>query len=217
MYNHRMVSAKSLEGTRNRILNHLRQNRTTNIPEMSRLWGLSRADIRYHINNLVREGLVEPIHKAQSFTHSRGRPTQEYRIASQGDSGNYKDLCLALLNLVKREEIKLVFPDWPQTLAETLAENQAPSHTMTQSLNHSVKWLNQLGYHARWEASDRGPRILFFHCPYFDILPEYPELCQVDQAVLKNLLQKTVVQTAKMATQASAPRACIFEVQLFTR
>jgi predicted ArsR family transcriptional regulator len=207
----------AIEDTRERILTYLRQNRSANIPDLSRQWGLTRSDLRYHMNNLLSQGLIELATREKTRFPTRGRPIQEYRIASQGDSGNYLGLCHALLNLFEHEDITSGHPGWLQALAEALAGQTPPSISIPQSLNYAVKWLNQRGYHARWEATAHGPRILFFHCPYAAILLDHPELCQVDRTVLEIFLDQPVVQEAKLNPQANTPRACAFTVQLYIK
>ncbi len=56
-----------------------------------------------------------------------------------------------------------------------------------------------MNYQARWEARSSGPRIVFAHCPYAMILPEHPELCQMDASLLESVLEVSVVQAARLA------------------
>jgi len=65
-------------------------------------------------------------------------------------------------------------------------------------LNLSVEKLNQMNYHARWEAGAGGPRILFGHCPYAAIITRHPELCAMDAALLKELFGDELEQIAKI-------------------
>jgi predicted ArsR family transcriptional regulator len=55
-----------------------------------------------------------------------------------------------------------------------------------------------MNYHARWEAGQQGPRILFGHCPYAAIIEKHPELCQMDAALLKELFGDDMEQIAKI-------------------
>ena len=79
---------------------------------------------------------------------------------------------------------------------------------LARRLNLTVEKLNQMNYHARWEAGSEGPRILFTHCPYAAIIEKHPELCQMDQAMLKELLAQPARQIFKSGKEGSS--VCVF-------
>ncbi len=59
---------------------------------------------------------------------------------------------------------------------------------MTDRLSRAVEFLNRRGYTARWELTAEG---YLFHtecCPYERLAPDHPELCQMDIALVGNLL-----------------------------
>jgi predicted ArsR family transcriptional regulator len=97
-------------------------------------------------------------------------------------------------------------------LAQEIAVDRLPAPSLTHALNSIVIWLNKRGYHSRWEAAADGPRLMFLHCPYAVLLPEHPELCQVDNLVLEKLLSLTIRQTARMDLQSNSSKACVFEL-----
>jgi predicted ArsR family transcriptional regulator len=87
--------------------------------------------------------------------------------------------------------------------AEALAKHMAggasfKSQPVAKRLNLLVEKLNQMNYHARWEAGPQGPRILFGHCPYASIIGKHPELCRMDAALLKELYGDDMEQIAKI-------------------
>ena len=54
-----------------------------------------------------------------------------------------------------------------EALAKRLAGDAGfSSQPIARRLNSSVEKLNQMNYHARWEAGPQGPRLIFGHCPY---------------------------------------------------
>ncbi|HUG33119.1 MAG TPA: hypothetical protein VMJ90_00005, partial [Anaerolineales bacterium] len=67
--------------------------------------------------------------------------------------------------------------------------------------------VNQMKYHARWEAGAGGPRIIFGHCPYAAILAKRPELCRMDAALLGELMGGSADQ---MATIKDGSLSCVF-------
>jgi predicted ArsR family transcriptional regulator len=75
-------------------------------------------------------------------------------------------------------------------------------------LNSSVEKLNQMNYHARWEAGPQGPRLIFGHCPYAALIGKHPELCQMDEALLEQLMGDGVTQMFKIGKEGSS--LCMF-------
>jgi predicted ArsR family transcriptional regulator len=81
---------------------------------------------------------------------------------------------------------------------------------LTQRLGLAVQRLNEMGYQARWEAHRDAPRLFLGHCPYLAILPEHPELCQMDAHLLENLLGVPASQVKKRAQDSRGARYCLF-------
>jgi predicted ArsR family transcriptional regulator len=73
--------------------------------------------------------------------------------------------------------------------------------------NLIVQKLNQMNYHARWEAGAGGPRIIFGHCPYAAILAGRPELCQMDAALIAGWMGGSA---EPLATIRDGNTSCIF-------
>ncbi len=196
----------------NRILYYLNENPTATIPELSKLWGLTRAAIRFHINNLLQDGLIEKVSQAKQSMRKRGRPIYFYKLSERVGDSNYQELCSALLKaLTDKQESTQTFD-----LIELLADNMLPSPIFAQSLsskmNFAMNWFEKRGYHARWEATAGGPQVKLFHCPFAALLPEHPELCRLDQLILKGILQVDVQQIARKNAQSINPRACVFRL-----
>lgn len=84
-------------------------------------------------------------------------------------------------------------------LAKRLAgDSDFKSQPIAKRLNFIVEKLNQMNYHAKWEAGAGGPRILFGHCPYAAIIAKRPELCKMDAALLTELFGDELEQIAKI-------------------
>lgn len=195
--------------TRERILAYLAENHVASVQVLSRAWGLTRADIRYHFNALVEEGLVELIPRDPATPVPRGRPPQLYRLPAVKTSHNLPALCGALLNALQlvpessRDEVAT-------QIGRELAQGFIPPAGSTQRLNQAVTFLSQHGYRARWEAGLHGPRILLRNCPYAAILQAHPELCSIDQVFLETLAGISLRHTTRINPTTGKPPACIF-------
>jgi predicted ArsR family transcriptional regulator len=205
-----MPPNESNPSTRERILAYLRENPTATVLGLSRSWGLTRADIRYHMNELIKEELVEILPSDSKLAVSRGRPVYRYRLAVAQKPGNYPRLCAALI-----DQFITSLPDEKQVdalkkLAARLSAGFQSSLSPTQRYTKAVAFLDPSGYHAKWEASARGPRFMLRACPYAAILPEYPLLCLLDRFLLESLLQTRLHHAVMMDLKTGRPPACVF-------
>lgn len=201
----------SNSGTRERILLFLQENKTVTVPTISHAWGLTRADVRYHLSLLVKDGLVEVVTNAGPKVTQRGRPVLHYRLAGHLAENNFPTLCSALLGLylaaLPEEQRETAL----QVLVHSIITEEPPvAISPTQRLNLAVAYLNRHNYQARWEASPTGPRLLLRNCPYAAILNKHPELCKFDRILIDQLSHLSVKQTARMDLVSNYPPACIF-------
>jgi predicted ArsR family transcriptional regulator len=196
--------------TRERILEYLEENRTASVVILSRAWNLTRADIRYHINSLLNEGIIEQIPRDPNLPMPRGRPEQIYRLAATSIPDNFPALCAVLLDALlcplPIEECETAL----RGLAGRLAGSFVSVTNLTPRLNQAMTFLSQQGYRSRWEAHARGPRVLLRSCPYAQILSTHPELCLFDRFLIEHLVRIPLRQTAQINPTGKKPAACIF-------
>ncbi len=189
---------------------YIRENRVASVQSLSRAWGLTRADIRYHFNELVAEGVLERVPRDFSQPARRGRPEQQFRLAAGSTPNNFPALCAALLDVLLNplplENREPALRD----LARRLAGSFVRLPALTQRLNQASAFLTQHGYRARWEAHAGGPRILLRSCPYAALLPTHPELCALDRFLLEYLAELSLHQEVQMNLIGGKPAACIF-------
>jgi predicted ArsR family transcriptional regulator len=81
---------------------------------------------------------------------------------------------------------------------------------LAKRLNLTVEKMNQMSYHARWEAGSEGPRIIFSHCPYAAIIEKHPELCRMDASILKEWMGQPTTQISKIGKEGTS--VCVFAV-----
>ncbi len=94
-------------------------------------------------------------------------------------------------------------------LLEQLGVPEAPT-AGPRRLAWLIEKLNQLHYEAGWEAGEKGPRVLFGHCPYAAIIEKHPELCRMDAQALTHALGLHATQTAKLETRLGGQTHCVF-------
>lgn len=187
--------------TRQKILEYLKRNRTVSSREIAQVLHMTPANARHHLGILAADGRVEVIHQRQV---GRGRPEKVYQLAGTLVGDNLSALVDALLTeaggTVEME-----------TLGKHIAgETETTNQPLMHRLSSTVKRLNTMHYQSRWEAGAEGPRIVLGHCPYSRVINKHPELCQMDAALLAELLHGDVSQTAKLETGAGGLSYCAF-------
>jgi len=180
---------------RQKVLAYLNKTRTASVREVSRALKMSAANVRHHLRVLVSDGRLE-ISSARG-REGKGRPEKVYMLPRAVLGDNLSALADALLT-----EARALSGDEAsrmEVLARRLAgESDFKNQVVSKRLNLIVEKLNQMKYHARWEAGSGGPRILFGHCPYAAIIAKRPELCRMDAALLKEFFGEEFEQIAKI-------------------
>ncbi len=205
-----MSPENASSGTRQRILAYLQEHHTASVSTLSRTWGLTRASIRYHLNDLIKDGSLELVPRDADKPSGRGRPSQTYRLATHSYPDNLAPLChnllIAFFSHLSEDEQQTAL----KQLAESIAGDFTAVENITRRFTQVVAHLNHFQYHARWEAHAQGPRILLRSCPYAAILAHHPELCQLDAYLIQHLLLAPVQQLAQMDLVSGNPPACVF-------
>ncbi len=197
-----MTTAHQKATARRKILIYLNKTHTGSVREISRALQMSAATVRHHLRILVSDGRLEIA--AVRGREGRGRPEKVYSLPSAALGDNLSALSEALLT-----ESGSGVP--MEALAKRLAgECNFSSQPLAKRLNLTVERLNQMNYHARWEAGSEGPRLLFSHCPYAAIIEQHPELCQMDEAMLKEWMGQPAAQVSRAGKEGSS--VCVFMI-----
>lgn len=175
---------------RQRVLAYLTKHRTSSAREISRGLTMSAPTVRHHLRVLLSDGRLESASVRPPAR--RGRPEKVYSIPRAALGDNLSALSDALM----AEASKTLRV---HALAKRLAgESDFKNQPVAKRLNLTIENLNQMNYHARWEAGAGGPRIIFGHCPYAAIIDRRPELCKMDVALLKELFGDEFQQNGKI-------------------
>jgi len=162
---------------RQKVLTYFNKTRTASAWEIARALKMSAATVRHHLRVLASDGRLEMT--SVRGQEGRGRPEKVYSLPRAALGDNLAALSDALFTEAG-SGVRM------EALAKHIAgEGDFASQPLAKRLNLAIEKLNQMNYHARWEAGSEGPRIIFSHCPYAAILQKHPELCQMDQALLK--------------------------------
>lgn len=181
---------------RQKVLTYLTKNRTASAREISRGLKMSIETVRHHLRVLVADGRLEA--ESARGREGRGRPEKAYSLPQAALGDNLSALSEALL-AEAGSSVRV------EALAKRLAGDVGfASQPAAKRLNLLVEKLNQMHYHAHWEAGAEGPRVLFGHCPYAVIVGRHPELCEMDASLLTLLAARPVLREARPETPKNA-------------
>jgi len=187
---------------RQKVLTYLNKSRTASAREISRSLKMSPATVRHHLRVLAADGRLELT--SVRGRDGRGRPEKVYSLPRAALGTNLAALSDALLREAG-SGIRM------EALAKHLAgQDNFAGQPLAKRLSLTVEKMNGMNYHAHWEAGSEGPRIVFGHCPYAAILEKHPELCKMDEAMLKELMGQTARQILKTGQEGSS--VCVFVI-----
>lgn len=195
--------------TRTRILEYLQNKHTATPLEMSLALHLTPANIRHHIAILQAEGAIVPIGLRRETP--MGRPSRIFILRSETTQHNLDALASALLSESSNRSGDQ--DAYLKRVAERMAVGPAEAPpASSKRLLQTVNRLNEMNYEARWEARADAPRVILGHCPYAALLPDHPEICQIDAHILEQMLGREVTKTAHLEPTPQGLRQCVFSV-----
>lgn len=181
---------------RQRVLQYIIKTRTASAREIARGLKMSAETVRHHLRVLAAEGRLEV--DAVQKGERRGRPEKVYSLPRAALGDNLSALSEALL-AEARSSVRV------EALAKHLAGDVSfAGQPVAKQLNLLIEKLNQMHYHAHWEAGAEGPRVLFGHCPYAAVVGGHPELCEMDASLLSLLAARPVLREARPETPRNA-------------
>ena len=187
---------------RQKVLTYLNKSRTASAREIARSLRMSAATVRHHLRVLAADGRLEL--SSVRGRDGRGRPEKIYSLPRAALGTNLAALSEALL-AEAGPGIRM------ESLAKQLAKvDNFAGQPLARRLNLTIERTNGMNYHARWEAGSEGPRVVFSHCPYAAIIEKHPDLCKMDEALLKDLVGQPARQILKIGKEGSS--VCVFIV-----
>lgn len=184
---------------RQKVLTYLNKTRMASVREISRALKMPAANVRHHLRVLISDGRLETSTVVKG--EKRGRPEKVYSLPRAVLGDNLSALSDALLTETSLQ-VRM------ETLARHIAgDSNFMDQPLAKRLNLLIEKLNEMNYHARWEAGPEGPRVIFGHCPYAAIIEKHPELCVMDVALLENLMGQSA---KKLTTIRDGSKSCVF-------
>lgn len=193
------------KSTDEEIMAILSKNEPLTVHELSTSLNLTKADIRYHIKRLLKNGRINEIYP---LSGKRGRPAFRYQIDNSYFAHNLHTLVDALIKILSLNDNDL------SNMANYISSKiQTGNHqSIITKFNDLVIGLNKQNYQARWESQYQGPVIFFSNCPYRLIVQDHPILCELDKKIIKEYLDRNV--TISQTIHLNGTPICKFQVTM---
>jgi len=186
---------------------YLSHNPGSSAADLARALEMTPANIRYHLKLLLEEGMIQD--SGTRPAGGSGRPQSLYNRSSIKLGESFQPLLAAVLEVIIDQGNE---EDLLQKIGSGMV-NIKGGGMLSQIMryNQAVEYLNNLKYHASWEARPGGPRVELRHCPYKDLALSHPQLCTIDQRMISKLFNKPMVLNQKRTFGPNPFSPCIFQ------
>lgn len=200
--------------SRQQVFEYIRTQRSVTAADLSRALGMTPANARHHLRILQELGLVET--STIKNQDQKGRPARIYRLSDKIVGDNIGFLSSVLLEELTNQTPVENMPVLIKKIAKTIAglghdERQPPKSQATRLFN-AIQRLNQMHYQARWEAWSNAPRLVFYNCPYRKIVDRSPMVCEIDAALIQELVGLPADRKDKLLQDSRGGIVCIFRL-----
>ncbi|MCS6909245.1 MAG: ArsR family transcriptional regulator [Anaerolineales bacterium] len=186
-----------MSSTRDRILRLIRAHGHASVAQLAEELAISPVSVRHHLAALQAEGLV----RAAEVRRGVGRPHLEYSLteaAAERFPARYVQLSERLL-----AQLKSTLPaEAVEALLIRLAEEMASEHvqrtagkSLEEKLDALVSALGEEGFGAEWKRVGETIRLTEYNCPYVRLGQQHPEICTIDQTMMRQMLSADVEKT----------------------
>lgn len=185
--------------TRDLVLENLLNRQRCTINELAEMVNINPISVRHHIAKLEADGLVD----SEEERHGVGRPRRIYYLTNKGMEqfpSRYLNLSIRLV-----EKLKETLPShtvsklFKEMAAEMVSDHVAQIDLGGLELKERVEIIRGLlsneGFTIEIEATDKGFEIKETSCPYMHVGEEHPEICLVDEAMIRQVLSTNVEKT----------------------
>ncbi|MGY1761880.1 helix-turn-helix transcriptional regulator [Geodermatophilus sp. SYSU D00779] len=196
--------------TRHRVTALLLEHGPQTATELAGRLGVSPTAVRRHLDALVSTGRVEERQGGAGTSRAprgRGRPARLFHLTDAGRSAfphAYDDLALTALRFVAAQG----GPDAVRAVAEaqlagleqrcSAAVETVPGPPVDRAQALAAA-LTAEGYAASASAISGGGQLCQHHCPVAHVAAEFPQLCEVETAVIGRLVGTHVQRLATIA------------------
>ena len=201
------------KSTRDRILATILERNKCTINDLAEAVGINPISVRHHIIKLEAQGLVA----SEEDRNGVGRPPKVYFLTEEGRE-KFPTRYLLLTNRLLRK-LKSTLPDEKvnelftqiaeEVVAEYVEEVPMADLPMEERLDILKDLLTKEGFTVEWEKEGDTFLVHEISCPYYRIGESHPEVCNVDETLISNLL---LVPAQRVNCILSGDAHCTYEI-----
>lgn len=201
-----------MNGTRQEVLRQLKAKNQVTIAELAGHLQISPVSVRHHLSALQAEGLVQAVEVRRGV----GRPHMVYSLTDKAQEHfqtKYFQFSERLLDELK----STLPPEAIETIFTRMAEGMAAEHaqkmqgrSLEEKMEGLVSLLGAEGFMAKWNRVGETIMLTEYNCPYVRIGQRHPEICTIDQTVIRQLLSADVEKTNCVLNGAER---CVFVIR----
>ena len=180
-----------MQPVRQKITEILKEKDTATVAELAEQLGMAQVSVRHHLDILVGEDLVETAGVRRR--NGAGRPSQIYALTPEATRLFPKrhdllasDMLIEIQSLLSPTDFRSLL----ERLGKKTSQNAPaprPGLSIEGRLDEITQFLTECGYDARWELVDGRYELYTCNCPYAGVADHHPELCTMDQAMMRQL------------------------------
>lgn len=183
------------------IIEYIQRNGSATIKDLEQLLGITTTAVRQHLNTLQNEGYVE-----RKAVHTGvGRPHHAYAVTAKAQeifACHCDDLALTLLEEVFAlegvEQTNLLLARVSNRLANKYQQS-VRSNLLVERVDELATALYQRGVLTDVHEQDENTFVLHtYNCPYHELAQDHREICEMDEAMLRQILGSEVNLTSCM-------------------
>ena len=202
------LDSKFFESTRGRIVLQLRNGRKT-VNELASALSLTDNAIRANLLTLERDQLVEQTGSIKGFR----KPHFSYTLTAEARHLFPKAYDLLFNGLVSELKTRLrpaALIESLRTIGRRVAGQRQISETATlnEKLDETLSALEELGGSAQIVKNNGHLIIKSESCPFAEAVSEHPEVCQVAEAMIEEIVG---VPVKEVCDRTGSPKCC-FEI-----
>ncbi len=177
--------------TRDKVLKALLKRPASTINELAEAVGINPISARHHVVNLQAQGLVVA---EEEQRRGVGRPRLLYSLTEKGREQfptRYLRLTTHLLSQIKAQLPPATLHSLFVEIASDLARRYKDAFaglSLEERLERAKTLLVEEGFDIEWEKKGETYYLYENTCPYYQIGQHHHEICEVDGALLSDLL-----------------------------
>lgn len=180
--------------TRQMVLRTLKELEQATVNQLAEAVGIKPITLRHHLNVLQAEGLVTVEERRQPV----GRPTYVYCLSQRAEGLFPRAYRLSVGHVLVQIRDNLS-PGTMEMLVELITDGlveevrgQFSALPPEDRLPRLLELLEQEGFTARLHTADDGTQLLEYQCPYHPLGRQYPELCRLDETLIREAVNTAV-------------------------